>query len=70
MKNTLLALLLLAGIASASTTVNLSGTGRFKAFDPDTGELLVGGKLQSRYVGGTTTPTSTYTDSTGTDRER
>jgi hypothetical protein len=65
MKNTLLALLLLAGIASASTTVNLSGTGRFKAFDPDTGALLAGGKLQS-YVCGTTTPTSTYADSTGT----
>jgi hypothetical protein len=47
-----------------TTTVNLSGTGRFKAFDPDTGALLAGGKLQS-YVVGTTTPTSTYTDSTG-----
>jgi hypothetical protein len=64
MKNTLLALLLLAGIASASTTVNLSGTGRFKAFDPDTGALLVGGKLASD-ICGTTTPTSTYADSTG-----
>lgn len=65
MKNTLLALLLLAGIASASTTtVNLSGTGRFKAFDPDTGAFLVGGKLQS-YICGSTTPTSTYADSTG-----
>lgn len=64
-KKLLAVLLLLAGIASASTTVNLSGTGRFKAFDPDTGAFLVGGKLQS-YVCGTTTPTSTYADSTGT----
>jgi hypothetical protein len=63
-KRLITAILLLAGICSASTTVNLSGTGRFKAFDPDTGALLVGGKLQS-YVCGTTTPTSTYADSTG-----
>jgi hypothetical protein len=64
MKTHLLALLLLAGIASASTTVNLSGTGRFKAFDPDTGALLAGGKLAS-FVCGSSTPTSTYADSTG-----
>jgi hypothetical protein len=56
--------LLLAGSAHATTTVNLPA-GRYQQFDPDTGSVLSGGLLQS-YLCGTTTPTSTYADSTGT----
>lgn len=62
MKKSLLAVLLLSCIASASTTV--VSPNRFQAFDPDTGAVLSGGKLQS-FVCGTSTPSPTFADSTG-----
>jgi hypothetical protein len=49
--------------AHAGTTA-VSGYPKFHAVDPDTGELLAGGKLQS-YLCGSSTPTDTFADYTG-----
>jgi hypothetical protein len=55
----------LMAVPAFGSTTTVRANPRFHAIDPDTGSALVGGKLQS-YLCGTTTPSSTYADYTGT----
>jgi hypothetical protein len=58
-------LTLLVSLSAHAGTMTVAPNQRFQAFDPDTGAFLTGGYLCS-YLAGTTTPTPTYADYTGT----